>query len=145
MAKIKCKGTALQQTISSTFVAVAQIVSLDKDNMESETYEADTLDNTDAGIPYAQTGRSEGGSLSGELFFDPALAGHQRLTALLTYPQEEAWKLIFADAGLTEWPFTGAGFGLGVAVALNDGLKAPFSIKLSKLPTFPSITSTSAT
>jgi len=63
-------------------------VDLDKDEMASETYEADTLDNTDAGIPHMPTGRTEGGSLSGEMFFDPALAGHQKLTALLMYPWE---------------------------------------------------------
>ena len=142
MAKLKCKGTALQQKIATVFVAVAQIISLDKDEMASETYESDTLDNADAGIPYDATGRSEGGNLSGELFLDPALAGHKVLTALIAYPQEEDWKLIFTNA--VEWPFKGAGFGMGATVALNDGLKAAFTIKLSKLPTFPDVTSTSA-
>jgi hypothetical protein len=137
MAKVKCKGTALQQQIGTVYTTVAQVISLDKDEMVSETYESDTLDNTNAGIPYDSTGRSEGGSLSGELFFDPALAGHKALLELVTTPADEAWKLIFADTGLTEWTFTGAGFGMGVTVALNDGLKSGFSIKLDGLPTFP--------
>ena len=142
MAKLKCKGTVLQQEVASVFVPIAQVISLDKDEMTSETYESDTLDNADAGIPYSETGRSEGGNLSGELFLDPALAGHKILTGLIAYPQQENWKLIFTNA--TEWPFVGAGFGMGATVALNDGLKAPFTIKLSKLPTFPDVTSTSA-
>lgn len=137
MAKVICKGTALEQTVSAAFVAVAQVISLDGPGMESETFESDTLDNTDAGIPYTSTGRTEGGSLSGELFLDPALAGHNNLQYLLDNPGDEAWKLIFADTGTTEWPFTGAGFSLNPTVALNDGLKAGFDIKLSKLPTFP--------
>ncbi len=137
MAKIKCKGTVLQQTISTTLVAVAQVISLDMDEAESETYESDTLDNSDAGIPYDETGRTEGGSVSGELFFDPALSGHQAITDLLTTPAGCAWNIIFADAGLTEWPFEGAGVSLGIRVALNDGLKAPFSIKLDKIVTYP--------
>jgi len=138
MAKIKCKGTAIQQTVAAAYVTVAQVISLELPDMESETYESDTLDNTDAGIPYSQTGRTEGGSCSGELFYDPALVGHQNLTELLRVPQEESWKINFADTGTSSWSFTGAGFGMGGTVALNDGLKASFSIKLSKIPTFPS-------
>ena len=137
MTKIISKGTTLQQTVASTFVDVAQVISVDGPGMESETFESDTLDNTDAGIPYTATGRTEGGSVSGELFLDPALQGHNNLQYLLDNPGDEAWKIIFADAGTTEWPFTGAGFSLSPTVALNDGLKASFGIKLTKLPTFP--------
>lgn len=137
MTKIISKGTVLEQTVESTFVPVAQIISLDGPGMESETFESDTLDNSDAGIPYTSTGRTEGGSLSGDLFLDPALAGHNNLQYLLDNPGDEAWKLIFADAGTTEWPFTGAGFSLSPTVALANGLVASFGIKLSKLPTFP--------
>lgn len=135
MAKVPTKGTALKQTLATVLTAVAQVISIDLPDMESETYEADTLDNTDAGIPYESTGRTEGGSLSGELFFDPALAGHQALTALLTTPADESWTLTFADTGATVWTFTGAGFSLGGTVALADGLKGNFSIKLDGIPT----------
>lgn len=138
MAKVKCKGTALKQQISAAYVAVAQIISLELPNMETETYEADTLDNADAGIPYEPTGRTEGGSASGELFYDPALAGHKNLLALITTPQAESWQILFADTGASTWTFSGAGFSFGGTVALNDGLKANFSIKLSGIPTFPS-------
>jgi hypothetical protein len=137
MSKIKCKGTALKQQISAAYVAVAQVISLELPDMESETYESDTLDNTDAGIPYSQTGRSEGGSCSGELFYDPALTGHKNLLELITTPAEENWQILFADTGASTWTFVGAGFGFGGTVALNDGLKGKFSIKLSKVPTFP--------
>lgn len=137
MAKVKCKGTALQQMLGTVYTTVAQVVSIDLPEMESETAECDTLDNANAGIPYMSTGRTEGGSLGGEMFFDPALAGHKSLLALLTTPAAESWKLIFADTGLTEWTFSGAGFTFGGAVALNDGLKGTFNIKLDGLPTFP--------
>lgn len=147
MSKHRCKGTVLQQRVSAAFVAVAQIISLDGPGMESETFEADTLDNVLAGIPYQSTDRTEGGSLSGELFFDPVLAGHENLLLLLKEPahpedaataSNELWKILFADPGATEWPFEGAGFSLSPAIVLNDGLKASFGIKLSGIPTFPS-------
>jgi hypothetical protein len=137
MAFVKCKGTVLQQTIEAAFVAIGQIIDLDGPGMESETYEADTLDNANAGIPYKPTGRTEGGSLSGNLFFDPVLQAHENYLWYLTNPEVEQWKIIFADAATTEWPFSGAGVSFSPAVALNDGLKASFSIKLDGLVTFP--------
>ena len=136
MAQLVCKGTALQQMIGTVYTAVGQLISLDLPECESETYESDTLDNTDAGIPYAATGRSEGGSLGFELFYDPALSGHQELLTLVTTPADESYKVVFSDA--SEWAFTGAGISFGGTVALNDGLKGSGSIKLDGIPTFPS-------
>jgi len=134
MSKLICKGTTLYQTIASVATPIAQIISLDGPGVESETFEADTLDNEDSGIPHQATGRTEGGSLSGEMFFDPALVGHQNLTELLRLPAEETYALGFSDG--SDMNFTGAGFSLSTAVALNDGLKASFSIKLSGIPTY---------
>ena len=134
MAKVKCKGTVLQQDISSTLTAVAQIISLTLPDMESETTETDTLDNVLAGIPYACTGRTEGGSVSGELFLDPVLAGHKAMTDLIITPAETAWEVTFADVGATAWSILGAGLSFGVTVALNDGLKSSFEIKHSGVP-----------
>lgn len=138
MSVLKCKGTVLQQAIASVLTAVAQVISLDLPEMESETFESDTLDNANAGIPYTPTGRTEGGKCSGELFLDPALAGHKAMIALLTTPVACNWAIKFADAGTTTWPFAGAGFSLGGTVALKEGLKGKFGIKLNGLPTFPS-------
>lgn len=138
MAKIKSKGTSLKQEIATVYVAVAQVISMDLPEAESETYEADTLDNATAGIPHEPTGRTEGGSHGFELFYDPVLSGHQSLLALLTTPAAQNWKTVFADAGTSEWAFAGAGFSMGGAVALGDGLKASASIKLNGIPTYPS-------
>lgn len=124
--------------IASSLTAVAQVISLTLPDMESETTETDTLDNVLAGIPYDPTGRTEGGSVSGELFFDPALAGHKAMLDLLETPAETDWNLIFADTATTSWLFAGAGFGFGGAIALPEALKGTFSIKLTGLPTFPS-------
>lgn len=137
MAKVACKGTVLQQELSMVFTAVAQIVSLGQSGAESETFDCTTLDTSGAGKEYGQTGYTEPGSVDFELFYDPALAGHQAMTDLLTTPAEQNWKIIFADTGVTEYPFTGAGIGFDVAVDMNDGLKASGSIKLNGLGTWP--------
>lgn len=135
MAKIKGKGTVLKMDVAG-LVAVAQIISLDVDGIESETYDADTLDNTSAGILYGNTGRSEGGSTSGELFWDPVLTGHQAMTDIIITPAETAWEIVFADGASTPWSILGAGLGLGLSFALNDGVKATFNIKHSGIPGF---------
>lgn len=134
MAKIQGMGTVLKQDIASTLTAVAQIISLNIDGAESETYDADTLDNTSAGILYGQTGRAEGGTCSGELFFDPVLAGHQAMTDIIVAPAETAWEVTFADTASTKWSLLGAGLSFGTSIVLNDGVKSTFEIKLSGLP-----------
>jgi len=135
MSKLKSKGTALQQMIGTVYTAVAQVISLDTSGMESETYDSTTLDGG-VGKTYDQTGYSEPGSVGAELFYDPALAGHQELLTLITTPADETWKIVWSDS--SEWSFTGAGIGFDSSAALNDGIKATISIKLDGLPTFPS-------
>lgn len=138
MTKIRCKGTVLQQQIASGYTPVVQIISIDLPEMEAQTYESDTLDNTAAEIPHSSTGRTEPGSLSFEFFLDPAHTGHQALLSLLEDPDNitnESWKLIFADAATTSWTFTAAGMSIGGTVALNDGLKGTATMKLASLPT----------
>ncbi len=136
MAKIKGKGTVLKQSIASVLTPVAQVISLDISGIETETFECDTLDNTSAGILYQPTGRSEGGSTSGELFFDPALAGHQAMTDIIITPALTPWEIVFADTATTPWSISGAGLSFGVAIVMNDGLKSSFEIKHSGLPGF---------
>lgn len=137
MAKIKCKGTKLQQELAMTLTDVAQVISLEKSGAESETYDSTTLDTSGAGKEYDPTGYTEGGTVAAELFYDPALAGHQAMTDLLTTPAKQNWNMIFADAAPTSYPFVGAGVGFDVAVDMNDGLKGSLSIKLDKIGTWP--------
>lgn len=143
MAKLKGKGTTLKQYITSAYVAVAQVLSISQSGLQSETYEADTLDNTDYGIPYEPTGRVEGGSFDFELLFDPALAGHQALLDVIEVPisptasTKTAFQVVFSDAAATTWSFLCAGATAGMNAVLNDGLKANFTLKVNKIPTYP--------
>lgn len=138
MAFVTCKGTKLQASIATVFTPIAQLLDMKLPTMKSETFEGDTLDNEEAGIPKKPTGRTDAGDVSASLFFDPALASHKFLLSLLKEPATQAWKIVFADTGKTEWPFTGGGFSLGGTVSLKEGLKADITITLDGLPTFPS-------
>ena len=136
---VRSKGTVLKVTIATVLTAVSQMLSLEFSEAENETFEADYLDNPDAGIPYKGTGRTEGGELSYEGWFDPVLAGHQALTDLLTTPADAGTEcqVVYADTAATEWDFTAAGVSLGVAVALNEGLKCKGKFKLDGLVAYP--------
>lgn len=137
MAKVKCKGTVLKQDISSVLTAVAQVISIDIGESATETYETTSLDTAGAGKTFAATGYADPGDVSFEIFWDPALAGHQSLTDDITTPAERDYQIVFADVGATDMDFTSAGIGFGATVAMNDGLKASVTLKTSGLPTYP--------
>lgn len=134
MAVYAAKGTILQQDLASTYTTVAQVLSIGVDGSEAETFDTSTLDQAAAFKTYAPTGYTEPGSASGEMFYDPALAGHKAVMALLATPADEGWKIIWSDSGTTEQGFTGAGLSIGATAAMGDGIKASFSIKIDGDP-----------
>lgn len=140
MAILRSKGTVFKLGVSGLLAAIAQVIGLDLPEAQSETFEADYLDNTNAGIPYKPTGRTEGGELGYELWLDPALAGHQALTDLLTTPAPVTaygGEIVFSDTAATTWPFNVAGLSLGGTVQLKEGVKAKGKVKLNGLITYP--------
>lgn len=143
--KVKCKGTVLEQDLAGvTYVAVAQVIDIDLPDMEMETFECDTLDNTNMAIPYKATGRTEGGSFGANLFYDPDDTSHKELLSYLSTGAgiidpsvyEVRMRITFANAGTDTWTFICAGIGVGGAVALGDGLKLSITGKLDGIPTF---------
>lgn len=135
MSVIKCKGTAIEAEVSSVLTPLAQVLSFSGPGPEVETFEADYLDNSSAGIPYLPTGRVEGNSFDFEIWLDPSLAGHKNLLAKYAAAAVESYNLIFSDA--TEWPFNGIFLSCNPSGALADGLKASCSVKLDGIPTYP--------
>lgn len=140
MAFIRGKGTIFEIEVATVLTAIAQVISIDLPEHEAETFEADTLDNTNAGIPHKPTGRVEGGSVGIEGFLDPVLASFgvitDRLNAAGVIAPEGA-AITFADTGSTTWAFETAGTTLGGTVPLNDGVKFNASFKVDGSITFP--------
>ena len=136
MAKVKSKGTILQQSISAVFTAVAQLTDISYSGGEVETFDCTTLDGG-VGKEYTQTGYAEGGEVSISGFYDPGLAGHQAITDLITTPANNDFKIIFADVGTTEFDYTAAGVSFDFTVAMSDGLKFSSTHTITGLPTYP--------
>lgn len=57
MAFIQGKGSVFEVEVATVLTAIAQLMSIDLPEHEAETFEADTLDNSNVGIPYKATGR----------------------------------------------------------------------------------------
>jgi hypothetical protein len=136
--KLIGKGTVHKMEIATVLTAVAQVISIDLPEQKHETFEADSLDNTAAGIPHQATGRTERGELGLELFFDPALAGHAEYTSWLddATPEEKDVQVIFTSTPAKTWQFDNCpGCTLGAKIVLNDGVKATVKYKANKLLT----------
>jgi hypothetical protein len=145
MAKLPVKNTIIQlNTTGTTYAAIAQVTGFGVSGTETETYESRTLDGS-VGIPHDPTGYAEGGSVTLDLLWDPALAGHQDLTDLITaghlttngLPNDKTWKMIFPNTASTEITFVSAGIGFELTGEAADGLRASVTLKLDGIPTFP--------
>jgi hypothetical protein len=136
MAKVKCKGSVIQHTVSAALAAIAQCLSIEFSGSASETFDSSTLD---GGVfkTYDQTGYSEPGEVTVELFYDPALAGHQAITDLIAAPADNVMKIIYADSGTTQQSFTVAGVEFGVTVDMADGLKGSVTYQVDGDPGWP--------
>ncbi len=132
MAKVVTKGTVLEYDVLVTPVAVGQIISMSHDGAEAGTWDGTSLDSGPSRT-HVGTGYSEPGSFAFEVFFDPVLANHKAVQALITTPAEQAWQITFADSGTTTQRFDSVGVGFGFDVDMDDGLKGSFTLKLKEL------------
>lgn len=145
MAKVKSKGIALNHTVGTSSVALAQIIGFQESGAESLTYDSTTLD---GGVfkTYDTTGYSEPGEITGTLFYDPALAGHQNITDLIASPvtnSTNAMMITFptysgTTLATTTKAFTAAGVAFGFAAEQNNGIVGTFKYKLTGDPGWPS-------
>ena len=136
MAKVACKGTVIKHTISAVLTAIAQALSIEVQGSQSTTWDSTTLDGGTYKT-YDPTGYAEPGTCSMELFYDPALAGHQFITDTQRTPADNAMQITYADSGSTTQSFTQAGVSFGVTVAMEDGLKGSVEYQIDGDPGWP--------
>ncbi len=137
MSRLKGKGCALQLEIASVFTTIAQLTAIDGPEAEVEDADATSLDTSGAGKVYDPTGWVEPGECGFDGLFDPALATHKALTAMLTMPATKNWKLNFSDSGPSVWPFAGHLKKLGPKIEMGDLVRFSGGVKLSGLVTYP--------
>lgn len=135
MSKLRSKGTILSMEIDAVVTPITQMTSVGFDGAEVETFDGRTLDQASAFVPYPTTGYTEPGSCTFEGFYDPALAPHQEVAALLTTPtDDQSWQVEYVDG--TEQTFDGGGVSMGITADPGDGLRWSGGIKISGDPNF---------
>lgn len=132
MSKHACKGTVLKQYISGSYVAVAQVMSVDRNDVGGNSWDATDLDSTwqekGAAIPDA-------GSTGWEVFYDPQLAGHQAIRG--AHSTQTNWRIAYADGAGSNEDFTSAVLKTSVSVKVNDGLKMSVKTENTGAATLP--------
>jgi hypothetical protein len=136
MAKIVGKGTVISHTIASTLTPIAQVISIALAGAASQTFDDTALDGT-VFMTRSPTGYSAPGTCALELFFDPALTGHQAITDLIAAPASNAMRVTYANSGATTQSFTTCGVEVGVTVAMDDGVKMSVTYQISGDPGYP--------
>lgn len=142
--KYPCKGTIFQAVAAGGVLApVAQVISLDIDPAETETFEDRDLSQTGASITDNPTGYSTPGGVSGELWFDPALAPHMAFSDAISDPVLAVGETALMEGAIVfptvigaTWPFESNGISFGLGFAMNEGIKAKFSMKFRTLMTY---------
>lgn len=137
MAYVVSKGTILEQKISGTFTAVAQVETISLSGAEAETYELRPLDASDAGVLKKPNGWASGGTVTVGLIYDPALAGHQSITDIITTPARCDWRIKHADGSLTATTWTSGGVGFDEDINGTTGVKATVRMTVDGLMAFP--------
>ena len=144
MAKLKTKGTVLEIASGTTYTAIAQVSGFSISGTATETAEVDTLDST-VGIPKMSTGRVGGGTVTYDIIFDPALAGHKTLTALVTSAHlntasqhlQQSWRVKFTDTSSTSMTFVSAGASFDITGDITDALRSTLTLEVDGCPAFP--------
>lgn len=134
MAKVAGKGTILKHTISASLTAIAQVTSISHQGSKSKTYDSTALD---SGVFGGRdlTGYSDSGTVSGDLFFDAALVGHQFITDNITTPAKNAMSLTYANS--TVQSFSACGVEFGAQIVMDDGVKGSFAYEVDGDPGWP--------
>lgn len=131
--KIKSKGVAALQYVSSAYVAMAGLTSINITGEKSETYDSTTLDGsaykTQDPSGYVNTATIK---LSG--FFDPLHATYTNFATLVGTPAATNFKITYTDSAPTSAIYSGTGFGIDKKVEIGKAVMADLEIVTSGAP-----------
>lgn len=111
----------LKHGVSSTYTAIAQVVSIDGPDIK-----VGSCDNTVLGatVKVSRGTIPDNGTVSMTIFFDPQNTLHKSIYGFAATPSTEQWEIAFGDTGTTTCAFTGyiSGFKVnGMEVESNLG------------------------
>lgn len=134
MAEVRCKGTLLKLSIASTLTTIAQMTECSPPSWKSIDYEAKTFDQSGAGIPRSLDGYVDGGEFSAMFWWDPTLATHAAVLALITTPTKGTWEFLLTSSTPNKIDFTSAGLQLSPKIDFGKSVAAEVKGNLDGVP-----------
>lgn len=146
MAKHPCKGAVLQAVIAEgvgVLAPVGQVMSIDVEPAETETFEDRDLAQTGPAISTSPTGYSEPGAVNFEAFFDPNLPSQMIFQDMIADPVLASGEtaliegaIVYPTAVNKTASFESNGITFGHGLKMNEGMKMNVGLKLRDIMTF---------
>jgi len=132
--KVKSKGTALLVSISAVYTAIPLLKSISISGAQSQTFEANTLDQSGAYGLNEPNGYTTAPTISAEGFRDPDDTTQKFFIALLATPVATNFKVTYTDGTPLSEVYSGTGFGFDTSAQMQDGLACTYNIQTSGDP-----------
>lgn len=134
MSRLRSKGTAALQEISSVYTAIAQVKSIKIAGEKSETTDGSSLDQSGAHKLKDPTGFVEPCTITLEVHYDPALASHVAFEGKVAAPVATNFKITYTDSAPTSEIYSGVGFGIDKNINPSENVNATLTIETSGAP-----------
>lgn len=133
LVKIKSKGVTLLQSVSSVYVAMFGLTSIDVSGEKSDVFDSVTLD----GGAYKTkdpNGYVDPPIIKATGFYDPLHATYTAFAGIVATPVATNFKVTYTDSSPTSAIYSGVGFGLGKKADPAKGVMADIEIVTSGAP-----------
>lgn len=115
---------------AGAYATVGQVMDINGPNSDSETVDTTTRDNTDMYRSFLG-GWKDGGELTFDVVFDPALSSHVTLMTLHVSQLEVPWKLTWPSGTSKMATFRGTVKTLSASAPLEDKLSMSVTVKIA--------------
>lgn len=140
MTKIAGYGTALawDPAGGSSYTSIGQVQDISGPGLARDSIDVTTHDSPNAWRQFIK-GLKDGGELTFDIVYDPALATHAASAGLLSDFTSQTvipnWRITFPNTGATVWTFPGFLTGFEEGAPVDDYLSASVTVKVSGAPT----------
>jgi len=140
MSKYSAFGTQIAADFAggTTYTTIAQVKNITPPSLTRNTIDVTTHDSPDWWMEFIK-GLKDGGEVSFDIVYDPALGSHDAATGLLSDFADDdtiaAWKITFPDTGTTEWTFDAIISAFTPAAPTDNSLDASITLKVAGKPT----------
>jgi len=140
MAKISGFGAVLawDPAGGSSYTSLGQIANISGPSLSRTSIDVTTHDSSSWWMEFIK-GLKDGGEISFDVIYDPALATHDFSTGILSDLDDDStipnFRITFPDTGSTQWILPAFVTGANVDIPINDKLGMSVTVKVAGAPT----------